>query len=197
MLCLRGAGSSIAHVLAALLSEKEEIKVLARDEALEFKAERYVFFQGLLQPKQMMEQTPEEIKESFWVNAGWIIRECDALLAYNPKARICVLGSESGFKWSFDGAYAAAKAALHRYVEAKKLPSSQQQLVCVAPSIIFNTGMTARRTDFANLKKLQAEHPKGRFLAASEVAAMIYFLLYVDRGYTTNTVIRMNGGQHL
>ena len=31
-------------------------------------------------------------------------------------------------------------------------------------------------------------------LTAMEVAKMVYFLLYVDRGYTTGTIVRMHGG---
>ena len=56
--------------------------------------------------------------------------------------------------------------------------------------------MTERRQDVENLQHRQEKHPKRRFLEAAEVARMIHFLLYVDEGYTTGVVIRMNGGEH-
>jgi hypothetical protein len=54
--------------------------------------------------------------------------------------------------------------------------------------------MTLRRDDTENLERRREEHPKKRFLTSLEVAKMVHHLLYVDEGYTTGTVIRMNGG---
>ena len=106
-----------------------------------------------------------------------------------------MIGSESGFAWGFDGAYAGAKAALHCYVENKPL-RPKQQLVCIAPGIIEDAGMTERRMDKENLEKRRKDHPKHRFLTSDEVAKLAHFLLYVDQGYISNVVIRMNGGDH-
>jgi NAD(P)-dependent dehydrogenase (short-subunit alcohol dehydrogenase family) len=72
----------------------------------------------------------------------------------------------------------------------------QQQIVCVSPGIIEDAGMTVRREDRVNLARRRDMHPKRRFLRAIEVARMIHFLLYVDEGYTSGVVIRMNGGAH-
>ena len=160
-------------------------------------ADRHLFAQGLLTPKTIGQQSGDELAASFIANAASTIRQCDLILATNDKARICVIGSESGFSWSFDGAYAASKAALHRYVETKRLPyPKRQQLICVAPSIIGDSGMTRRREDMANLRQREAEHPKGRFVTMSEVCRLIHHVLYVDDGYLTGAVIRMNGGSH-
>lgn len=189
-LAVTGYGSKIVSELSQLLPAGEEV-VRLTDET--HKADRFLLCAGLLRPKTLLEQTGQEIRESLLVNLIQPIQACDEILRFNPKARIVVMGSESGFSWSYDGAYAAAKAALHRYVETKKL-GPHQQLVCVAPSIIENAGMTLRRLDVDNLKKRMDTHPKHRFLKAIEVARMIHFLLYVDEGYTTGTVIRMNGG---
>lgn len=195
MIAIRGIHSAIAQELIKLLPKGEEVREIDRGERIEYedRADRFFYCQGLLRPKSLIEQTGSEKNESLWVNAIRIIRDCDLILERNPKARICVMGSESGFAWSFDGAYSAAKAALHRYVETKRLSTPDQQLVCVAPSIIEDAGMTIRRKDQGNLIQRRLEHPKRRFLQAAEVAAMVHFLLYVDRGYTTGVVIRMNG----
>jgi len=193
MIAIRGAGSAIAQELTALLPPEEEICEVPRGGAMPWCADRYLFCAGLLRPLSMAEQTDCEIAESFLVNAGDVIRACDFVIESNPNARICVIGSESGFAWSYDGAYAAAKAALHRYCETRRLGPGQQ-LVCVAPGIIADCGMTIGRHDRANLAQLERAHPKGRFLAAAEVARLVHFCLYVDCGYLSGVVIRMNGG---
>lgn len=194
MLAVTGYRSKIVEELRTLLPEGEEVVALPREKAeWDGSCERYLLCAGLLRPKTIWEQTRAEMEESFWVNAMRPMRLCDVILRDNPKARICVIGSESGFSWSYDGVYASAKAALHRYVETKKL-EPLQQLVCLAPSAIENTGMTLARQDVANLEARRKGHPKGRLLTPLEVAKAIHFLLYQDQGYITGTVIRMNGG---
>lgn len=193
MLVITGFGSAIVQALLPLLPVDEKPQ-RAEFRDVPVTASRYLFCAGVLRPKPIAEQTDEEIAETFMVNAASVIQACDRIIAKNDQARICVIGSESGFAWSFDGAYAASKAALHRYIETKKLRTVDQQLVCVAPSIIGDAAMTTRRTDKQQLAKREMAHPKGRFLEAEEVARVVRFLLYGDRGYISGTVIRMNGG---
>lgn len=183
MIYVRGANSAIAQSLAEL----HTISPVSRGALMPDDGERYFFCQGVLLSDA-----------AFDVNAWQVIRECDRLLELNPKARICVMGSESAFTWSHDSEYAAAKAALHRYVETKKLLYPEQQLVCVAPSIVVGTNMTNSRNEqgIAAMRVRQDRHPKGRWLEPIEVARMVFFLLCVDAGYTTGVVIRMNGGEH-
>lgn len=190
MLAVTGYRSKIVEELRALLPPGEEVVRISNGVV---DAGRYLLCAGLLRPMTLGAQSLNEIAEAIKVNLIEPMQLCDLLLAHNDRARICVIGSESGFAWSHDGTYAAAKAALHRYVETKKI-GQHQQLVCVAPSIIEDCGMTLRREDVDNLKRRMDEHPRRRFLAAVEVARMVHFLLYVDEGYTTGTVIRMNGG---
>ncbi len=190
MLAVTGYRSKIVSELIPLLPEGEEVIRLDTTTPI---CNRYLLCAGVLRPKRIADQSPEEIAETFRVNCSWPIQFCDDMLEKNPEARICVVGSESGFSGSFDGAYAAAKAGLHRYVETKQL-GPFQQLVCVAPSIIEDAGMTTSRADKDVLEVRRTLHPKRRFLKALEVARMIKHLLYVDEGYTTGTVVRMNGG---
>lgn len=155
--------------------------------------DRYFLCAGLLLPKKLRQQSDEEIMEQIGVNLIRPMILCDAILDMNPNARICVMGSDSGYAWSYNGVYAAAKCALHRYIETKELRSENQQLVGVAPSIIEDANMTTARTDTENLERRRINHSKGRFIKAAEVAKLVHFLLYEDAGYISNTVIRMNG----
>lgn len=191
-LAVTGYHSRIVQELKTLLPDGEE--VVRIDDAVPWSwSERFLLCAGVIRPKRLSEQTIGEINETMAVNCIRPMQICDHILAGNDAARICVVGSESGYAWSYDGAYAASKAALHRYVETKKL-KPDQQLVCVAPSIIEDTLMTMVREDTENLGRRRAEHPKRRFLRAIEVARVIHFLLYQDDGYLSGQVVRMNGG---
>lgn len=194
MIYVRGADSEIAKALAEL----HPIVGVPRGSHMPLDKDKYLFCVGLIRQAPITEQYDNEIAETFLVNAANVIRECEYLLGNNREARICVVGSESGFKWSFDGAYAAAKAALHRYVETRRLRHPLQQLVCVAPTCVLGTRMNLQRTPdgVRALEARRVRHPKQRWLEPIEVARMINFLLNVDNGYITNTVIRMNGGEH-
>jgi NAD(P)-dependent dehydrogenase (short-subunit alcohol dehydrogenase family) len=189
MLAVTGLRSKIIAELQRLVPEETIVRI----EGEPPQAERYVLAAGLLRPKRLHQQSLAEIGEGLDVNLVRPMEICDNVLARNENARICVIGSESGFAWSYDGVYAASKAALHRYVETKKLKPNQQ-LVCVAPSIIGDAGMTLARADTKNLEKRRNAHPKKRFLKSSEVAKFVHFLLYVDDGYLSGQVFRMNGG---
>jgi NAD(P)-dependent dehydrogenase (short-subunit alcohol dehydrogenase family) len=191
MLAVTGYGSRIVDEMRALLPADEQ--VLRIDDLADWSPDRYLLCAGILRPLQLYQQSVAQITESMLVNLIRPMQLCDLILERNDKARICVIGSESGYSWSYDGTYAAAKAALHRYVETKQI-KPDQQLVCVAPSIISDCKMTLDRKDVENLERRRESHPKKRFLMAAEVAKLIHFLLYIDEGYTTGTVIRMNGG---
>ena len=190
MLAVTGIRSRIVEELRPLLPEGEEVVRIDDKPPI---CNRYLLCAGLLRPKRIEEQTELELIESIKVNLLRPVLLCEDIFDRNDNARVCIVGSESGFSWSYDGAYAAAKAALHRYVETKRLRPNQQ-LVCVAPSIISDAQMTLARKDLENLENRRENHPKKRFLKAIEVARLIHFLLYVDEGYLSGTVIRMNGG---
>lgn len=194
MIFVRGAGSAIAQALAEL----EDIKPIKRGAALPVATGgKYLFCTGAIRQKPLANQNDAEAADTFLVNAANVMRDCDHLLEIDPGARICVMGSEAAFTGSFDAAYAASKAGLHHYVGTKRL-NPDQQLVCVAPTCILNTGMTDNRNEDgrAAMERRRLCHPKLRWLQPIEVARMIHFLLCVDEGYTTGVVIRMNGGEH-
>jgi NAD(P)-dependent dehydrogenase (short-subunit alcohol dehydrogenase family) len=192
-IAIRGFGSEIVRGLIPLLPAGEELISVPRDGAMPAAADRYLFCAGFLAGEHIHQLSSAERQATMEVNFLSVVADCETILAKNPDARICIIGSESGFSGSFDAAYAGSKAAIHTYVETKPL-SPGQQLVAVAPSIISDAGMTLRRDDRALLDQRAATHPKRRFLLAREVAALVHFLLYVDEGYLSGTVIRMHGG---
>lgn len=198
MIAIRGIHSTIAASLIILLPQGETVHEIERGSSgKDSGATRFLICQGKLTPKRLTDQTDAERQELFSVNCADVIAACDRIIETVPEARICVIGSESGFSGSFDWSYAGSKAALHRYVETKPLRTSSQQLVCVAPGIIGDAGMTTRRADQHNLVARRMEHRKGRFIDSIEVARLIHFLLYVDSGYLSGITIRMNGGEHI
>lgn len=196
MIAIRGFNSSLAQAFLPLLPKGEQVVPVERG-TVDTEALRHVFAQGIIRPKKVVEQSAKEIEQSLWVNAMMTIEQCEMIFAANAYARVLVIGSESGFAGSFDGTYAAAKAAVHRYVETKKLRSPGQQLICIAPSIMGDSGMTLARADKDSLVKRVANHPKARFLTLAEVASLMHHVLYIDTGYLSGVVIRMNGGQHI
>ena len=195
MIVATGFGSAIVKELIPLLPPSERPQRATLDD-IPPNADRYLLCHGLLRPKATGLQTDAELAESFLVNCGTTIRACEMILDGNDKARICIVGSESAYTGSYDGGYAAAKAGLHSYVESKRLTYPAQQLVAVAPSIIGDAGMTLRRTDRHDVERRAQMHPKARLIKSIEVARLVHFLLYVDNGYLSGVVIRMNGGAH-
>jgi NAD(P)-dependent dehydrogenase (short-subunit alcohol dehydrogenase family) len=165
-----------------------------RHSGLRSDCDRYLFAGAVLHGVAIT-SNPRFAAETFEANFTATVRAIETILDENREARVCVIGSESGFSGSYDMAYAGSKAALHLYVEQRRI-KERQQLVCISPSIIEDAGMTIRRRDAETLRLRRNGHPKQRFLKAAEVARMAHFLLYVDEGYTTGVTIRINGGEH-
>ena len=195
MLIVTGRGSTIIKQLELFLPSDEEVVRSAVHISPPMDAERYILCAGKMSGKNAIDIDESEADDMWHVNAFWPIRMCDQIIAKNDKARICVVGSESVFRGGYDTMYNASKAALHNYVENKRVRTPDQQIVCVAPSIIVDSGMTQRRKDLVAVGERADKHPLKRFLLAQEVAALIYFLLYQDCGYINSTIIRMNGGE--
>lgn len=192
---ITGWNSTIAREFRLLAQEEYVRGDCVRDpDNFDYGASRYLFCQGILFPKPIQEQTYEEKVLSREVNFRTIRDACEKIINNNYKARICIIGSESGFRGSYDGSYHVNKAAIHDYIKTRKLIYPTQQLVGIAPSIIEDSAMTQARTDYDNLEKRRstASHTR-RFLKAHEVAALAYDLLY-RHPYVSGTVVRMHGG---
>ncbi|MFF0203391.1 SDR family oxidoreductase [Streptomyces sp. NPDC005017] len=156
--------------------------------------DRLLLCHGLLQDTPLAQQSGAQMTLSMTVNLLSTVRLIEHALQANPRMRIAVLGSESGIKGSYDDTYALAKAALHAYVGWRRT-GPEQQLVCIAPSMIADTGMTTRRRDQDRVTQRGTQHPKGRLLHSAEVAGLLHHALYEDQGYLTNAVIPLHGGK--
>lgn len=191
MLGITGYHSSIPVAYLKLDYPKPEF-IAERIDNLPFDCDEYLLCGGVLHGKSVTEISDGELIQTFIVNFSSIAKFCDYLFSVNNKAKVCIIGSESGVKGSYDMAYAGAKAALHLYVETKKLNSPDQNLVCVSPTIIEDSGMTQRRDDLREVLKRGRRRRMGRWLKAEEVARIAHFALHEVA--LANTVIHVNGG---
>lgn len=154
--------------------------------------DRIVIAHAIFETTPFLSRIQSDLEHEFAVNCLSVVRLCELAMKINPRVRICIIGSSSATKGSWDIAYWLSKAALHSYVRERQL-SPGQQLVCVAPSGV-ECGMTLRRPG-NEIELLKQSHPKRRLVTAREVASMIHYLLFSDASYVTNTVVEMNGGR--
>jgi NAD(P)-dependent dehydrogenase (short-subunit alcohol dehydrogenase family) len=157
--------------------------------------DKVIFLQGLLIGKKQNLKSTKEIYDQLSVNLLSIVEICEYIIEHKKNVKIIILGSESGLKGSFDKSYFLSKSALHHYVLEKKLKYKNQQLVCISPSTIGDSKMTLNRSDKKNLLLLRKEHPKRRFLKSSELANLIYKVLFEITDYISNTIIHVDGGK--
>ena len=150
---------------------------------------------SVINSKKLQYKTQKEINDQININLVSIIEISEIALKYNKKAKILIMGSESGLKGSFDIIYGLTKSGLHKYVEERKIQFKDQQLICLAPSTIIDGGITIKRKDKKNIKKSINLNPKKRGLKSKEVAKIIHYLLFEGMDYITNTVIHVNGGK--
>ena len=207
-LAVTGARTSIVQGLLALVPDEEVVTVGRRDDdtvrldlAADFDVttmpvdvERYVFAAGLLYPKTMSQQDFGETARSLAVNLTSLVRICEHVLTNNPRARIAIVSSESS-RGSYDTTYFLSKVALNAYVEGRRLSAPGQQLVAVSPTIVMDSGMTQGRHDLDSVAERASRTPKGRLLQADEVSRLLHYVLYVNEGTLTNTVVHLNCGE--
>ena len=157
------------------------------------KSEKFIIMSGYLQSKKIMEQSRYEITKSFHINSIGPLLFAEYLFQKKSKARLIIIGSESGYKGSYDLSYALSKSSLKLYVKQKKLKKNQQ-LLLVSPSTIGDFGMTTRRKDQIRLIEYKEIHPKERFLFSNELTELI-INLFASTIYLTNVEICINGGK--
>ena len=150
---------------------------------------------GVLYPKQLMEQSWEEISYSYFVNQVLPIALMQKLNARNVDFKFLYISSESATKGSFDDTYFTAKTAVERFIREYRLKHVDSSILAIAPSTIEDAGMTLRRLDRDRVNQYRNAHPKRRFLFSDEVSDLIYFLLFRASSYLTNEVISVDGGK--
>lgn len=176
MIAVTGYRTTIIQELMALVEEpivrlSANLGQFGGDFKLPDGCDRYVLAAGVLRQAQINDQSSFDVRISLAVNLVSPVRLAETIFAQRPNARVCIIGSESGFKGSFDQTYAMCKAAIHAYVTWKTL-SPTQSLVCVSPPIISDSGMTYRRSDYPSVLESR------RTVTAAEVAARVYQALY-------------------
>lgn len=191
MLGIAGYSSNIAQAFLGLEPTGFQFKS-ARLEYLALDCDEYLICSGVLHGIAITGMGEAAVDETFRVNFTEVVQFCDSLFDENDKARVCVIGSESGVNGSYDMAYAGAKAALHLYVETKRLRTKHQHLVCVSPALIENAGMTTRRNDLEDVVARGEKRRMQRWLKAEEVARVAHFAL--KEPALSNTIIHMTGG---
>lgn len=192
-----GFSSSIAQKIHEIVCEDdpEAIDFVNREPCnLPTHLDYYFMCAGVLYGKAADEIEWDEVIETMKVNMLSVMIACDRIFENNAKAKICVIGSMSGINGSYDVTYAAAKAGLHMYVEKKVLTYPKQHLVCVAPTIIEDSGMTQRRVDLRETLQRGRQRRLGRWLHAEEVAKVACFA--IAQPSMCNTIIQLTGGNH-
>lgn len=185
---LIGAGSSIA-IEYCHLGPCVEVD-WRNEENMRLDLYRYLICIGYLAGKTIADMCQSDLEQTWNLNFVIPVRICERIFAANPAARICVMGSESGFAGSYDQAYAGAKAALHHYVQTKRLEQPGQMLVAVAPHVIWDSDMTQRRSDLPALGLRGESSRLGRWLRSYEVAKTARDLLHGSTA-VSGSIIRM------
>ena len=158
-------------------------------------SDKIVILHSKLSSKSHLKKSLKDITNQICLNLTSTIKICEIALNSNPKARIVILGSESGLKGSYDIIYALTKSSIHKYVEERKIKYKDQQLLCLAPSTISDGKMTLKRKDKKNVKNSININPKKRGIKSKEISIFIYKLLFEITDYVSNTTIHINGGK--
>tara|TARA_X000000950_G_C13909412_1_gene658334 strand:+ start:1326 stop:1973 length:648 start_codon:yes stop_codon:yes gene_type:complete len=159
------------------------------------KCDKIFLCHSILSNKNHLSKNESEINKQININLLSIIKICEISLKFNSKARIFIIGSESGLKGSYDIIYALTKSSINKYVEERKVKYRDQQLICIAPSTIIDGKMTLNRNDIKKVKNLVKKNPKKRGLLSEEISKLIYDLSFKNTDYLTNVVININGGK--
>jgi NAD(P)-dependent dehydrogenase (short-subunit alcohol dehydrogenase family) len=152
---------------------------------------------GILARGSLLGLAPDEFSAAWQVNVHgtWLaLRACDPTMVEPGHGRIVTIGSVLGTTGAPERAgYAATKgavAALTRSV-ALELARTGVTVNCVAPGPVrtaMNSAGSDTGTQFDDLI------PAGRWGSPADVAHTIVGLLDVDAGWTTGSVVHVDGG---
>ena len=190
-ICITGGTTTIAKRLVDMLDDSEQViphtkRVLSASfkdnvEGLPF-ADRYLFAQGKMYGIDVACMDPVQV---YNITAISVMQRVAMAFDLNPNARIVVIGSMSAILGSYDVHYACSKAALHHFVNSFPKPKGST-LVCVAPTIISDSGMTERRADYLQVLK------ERKTVTAQQVAEVCHWVLYRSTA-VNHGIIEMTG----
>jgi 3-oxoacyl-[acyl-carrier protein] reductase len=188
-----------AHVLPCNLSDAEAVTALpkAAIEAMG-RVDILVNNAGITRDNLFMRMSDDEWASVIEVNLTSAMRLCRGVLRGMMKARwgrIINISSVVGATGNpGQGNYAAAKAGLVGMSKslAYEVASRDITVNAVAPGFIA-TAMTDKLTDDQK-SAILTNVPAGRMGTPDEIAAAVLYLASSQAGYTTGTVLHVNGG---
>ena len=178
---------SVKKLVSAALERFKRINVLVNNAAV-------------LLPGTAESLSDEDFDQTFAINVKGLWLMSRAVL---PHMRAAAGGSivNIGSVLSLVGArnrvaYSASKGAVMAMTKAMALDHAAENIRvnCIAPGIV-ETEMVARfSTDESARKQRVALHPMGRFGQPQEVASAAVFLASDESGWTTGSVVTIDGG---
>jgi 3-oxoacyl-[acyl-carrier protein] reductase len=154
---------------------------------------------GILDMSSIEEMTTEHWDRVLAINLRGTFTTTQKSIRYLEQSRaprIINISSNSGRMGGFENglAYSASKGGIIAltYGLARKLAIKGITVNCIAPGTI-DTDMSAQRSPEA-LRKLKERFPLGRFGTPGEVAAAACYFASDDAGFTTGSVLDVNGG---
>ena len=154
---------------------------------------------GILDMASIEETSIEEWDHVMAVNLRGTFTMIQKSIQYLEKSkhpRIINLSSNSGRMGGFENgmAYSASKGGIIAltYGLARRLAKQRITVNCIAPGTIESDMSAARSPEV--LKKLKERFPLERFGTPKEVAAAACYFASDDAGFTTGSVLDVNGG---
>lgn len=154
---------------------------------------------GVLDMAKIEEMTLEHWDNVMSINLRGtflMIQKSIKFLEKSSAPRIINISSNSGRMGGFENgmAYSASKGGIiaMTYGIARQLAPKKITVNCVAPGTIESDMLYAR--DEATIKRLLTRFPIGRFGTSDEVASAVCYFASVESGFTTGSILDVNGG---
>lgn len=154
---------------------------------------------GVLDMAKIEETTVEHWDKVMSINLRGTFLMIQQSVKYLEKSnapRIINISSNSGRMGGFENgmAYTASKGGIiaMTYGIARQLAPKKITVNCVAPGTIESDMLNARDED--TKKRLLTRFPIGRFGTSDEVASAVCYFASIESGFTTGSVLDVNGG---
>jgi 3-oxoacyl-[acyl-carrier protein] reductase len=154
---------------------------------------------GILDTAKMDEMTVKHWDNVLSINLRGtflMIQKSVKYLENSSAPRIINISSNSGRMGGFENgmAYSASKGGViaMTYGIARQLAPKKITVNCVAPGTIESDMLKARDED--TIKRLLTRFPIGRFGTSDEVASAVCYFASLESGFTTGSVLDVNGG---
>ncbi|MGD1945225.1 MAG: SDR family NAD(P)-dependent oxidoreductase [Croceivirga sp.] len=157
---------------------------------------------GILDLSSIEEMTVDHWDKVMAINLRGTFMTIQKSLQYLERSecpRIINISSNAGRMGGFENgmAYSASKGGIIAltYGLARKLAPKNITVNCVAPGTIQSEMLTVRSEEVQ--KKLLNRFPLGRFGTPEEVAAAVCYFASEEAGFTTGSVLDVNGGMFM